>query len=167
MRPFARRFKLILVGLGIFFLACLTINYIDFKKINNHRSLLNIIEQREEQFIQTNFIEGSNRDDLLEDAFEIIPKNTTSKALMGDENIKIKKHYVAFDGGGFGSVNTGLIKCNENLEVEVVGEPTSNVNISFFHMSLPGLPQSKEPYSMVFTMESEVCFVIFEKIRFK
>jgi hypothetical protein len=83
-----------------------------------------------------------------------LPNNETSG--------EAKRRLLAYDGGGFGSVSTGLLKCSKSLEVEVTGllERLTRADFSFFHMKAPvkeSIPATiKKPhYTMVFTMESE------------
>lgn len=77
------------------------------------------------------------------------------------------KRFLAYDGGGFDESNSKLIKCANNIEVELTSS-YENADFSFFHMSLIQLDKlavkvNKKVYTMVYTLESEVnTFEIFE-----
>jgi hypothetical protein len=118
-----------------------------------------------------------NEDDNLEDDEEltgiinvkkndsvVILGNSEENPLKSDEK-KVKKRYLAYDGGGFGSVNAGVIKCaSSGLEVEITSSKNrmDEFDISFFHMNAPTAHIARtntsktKNYIMVYTMESEV-----------
>lgn len=73
-----------------------------------------------------------------------------------------KTRYLAFDGSGYGSVNTEIVRCGASgLEVEVTSsnDKWNSADIFYFHMSAPKtrpMPNNPSSYVMVYTMESEV-----------
>jgi len=69
---------------------------------------------------------------------------------------------MAYDGGGFGSVNSGLVKCHMDIlsEVEVTRD-RNNANLVYFNMGLPSgylnkVGSKQRQYAMVYGMESEI-----------
>lgn len=84
-----------------------------------------------------------------------------TKTLADQSNVENgKTRYLAFDGGGFGSVNREIVRCQNGLEVEVTDshDRWNQVDFFYFHMAAPKIRPSANGYVMVYTMESEVNF---------
>lgn len=173
MKLFFRNSKWILFGLVLFFMGFLTINYINIRtpqtrdlvdeKLEHLDDSNKLVDENGKQnkelikLIQTNKITESIRENEVK---------KTSKVQRKSENSSInkkQKRFVAYDGGGFGSVNSGVTKCADGAEIEVIGSGNriAETDILYFHMGLPHnymtLPNTdaKRHYSMVFAMESE------------
>lgn len=137
-----RRSKILFTGLVIFSLCYFSLNYVNIV----NRSAI-----------------PSTKDALVQ-KFERKMKKTVvllSKQLKVDESNSEKKRYFAHDGGGFGSINSGVTQCpRENVEVEVLKSNSfTNADILYYNMNLPGKMGSndkKRQYTMVYGMESEV-----------
>lgn len=88
-----------------------------------------------------------------------IASNQNNSVLVIQDDKRKKKRYLAFDGGGLGSVNTGVVRCESSgLEVEITSsqERWKEADIFYFHMSAPNQRPNPNGYVMVYTMESEV-----------
>ncbi|RNA02006.1 glycosyltransferase family 10 [Brachionus plicatilis] len=71
--------------------------------------------------------------------------------------------FVAYDGGGFGTIDQPLVNCSNNLEVKITDtiEDINSIDIFYFHMNAPekikyAKGSKKRQSFMVYTMESEV-----------
>lgn len=97
-----------------------------------------------------------------------IAANQNNSVLVIEDDKRKKKRYLAFDGGGLGSVNTGVVRCESSgLEVEITSsqERWNEADIFYFHMSAPNQRPNSNGYVMVYTMESEVLIMSF--LRFQ
>ncbi|CAF0777289.1 unnamed protein product [Brachionus calyciflorus] len=148
MRIFDKKLKLILFGFCMFFLGYFSLNFADLVHINNRKRLIEIKP-----------FEASSELNSFE-KFEIyIPKeNLTTKVIS-----KKVTRYIAYDSGGFGSINQGIVHCSDDLEVQITdsAEQIKNADFLYFHMNAPdklkyAQNQDKKQYIMVYTMESEV-----------
>lgn len=131
-----KRSKFIIFGLIIFFLCYFTLNYVNIK----NRPTLN--DLKEQLLIEKNNKAESNK-------INVEYRNSETK------------RYFAHDGGGFGTINSGLTKCpRDNVEVEVLNSNgIKNADISYFNMNVPGKLteyNQKRHYVMVYGLESEV-----------
>jgi hypothetical protein len=152
------------------------LNYIDSLGINTSS------DNKNSEFLK--LVENSKRndDDKSNDSYRIInavkAKNTSTKidklniitvTILPSKTIQqttstlanAKKRYIAYDGGGFGTSNDGLIQCSNEIEIQVSagGDDMSKYDIAYFHMNAPPTQlenKNKKTYKMVFTMESEV-----------
>ena len=179
MRIFSKKSKLIVVGFVVFLACYLTLNYIDSYDsagyVDYRIKLFNLAEQQHDPNHRHHHHNHEHNVNLNK------PKPTTTAVI---ENIPIinllnetndkqvetrpKRRFLAYDGGGFGSVNARVVQCGQNIEVEITGsrERLKQTDFSYFHMNAPGLRLSelkstaqdgkKEQYVMVYTMESEV-----------
>jgi hypothetical protein len=114
------------------------VNKVSHSIISNEQQLNN-----ERQYFKLNKILDSIRE---KNASEVLKLST--------------KRFLAYDGGGFDQSNSQLIKCANNIEVEITTS-YENADFSFFHMSLIQLDKlsvkaNKKVYTMVYTLESEV-----------
>jgi hypothetical protein len=77
------------------------------------------------------------------------------------------RRFLAYDGGGFGTVSSHVTKCANNIEIEITAssERLKDTDFSYFHMNAPSSRLSaasprnnktRRHYVMVYTMESEV-----------
>jgi hypothetical protein len=112
----------------------------------------------------------------LENKLDIVPEIKEEKIIINSKEDEVKhtnlfqtkeeeeekkeskiKRFIAYDGGGFGSVNSGITKCSDSIEVEVIGSGNriAEADILYFHMGLPhnyielGGPNKKRHYTMV------------------
>lgn len=103
--------------------------------------------------------------------------NQNNSVLVIQDDKRKKKRYLAFDGGGLGSVNTGVVRCESSgLEVEITNsqERWNEADIFYFHMSAPNQRPNPNGYVMVYTMESEVLlftiliniFALFHQLKY-
>lgn len=143
-----RKYKLVFIGLAIFLSCYVTINYVNYKNFNSLAQIELALHDNQKQqpnpIVQLNPIE----------------------ALPVQQNQQTR--FKAYDGGGFGSVNSGLVNCpsDPTVQVEVVTSPNNPKNIPdlfYYNMNLPENHISKltvdlkhRQYSMVYGMESEV-----------
>lgn len=159
MRIPSRKLKLLLFGFLMFFLGYFTVNFVHsgnyvtpFAHQNRPQPPLQFVEL-------TNKLLLANE---VEEKKETVPANVNNN----EKEVRKKRRYLAYDGGGFGSVNRDIIKCSSGDEVEVTdaGDKFKDVDIFYFHMSLPKettffhdkSARDKPNYYMVYTMESEV-----------
>jgi len=158
-----RKFKLIFLGLAICLSGYLTINYVNFKNVSSLSQI--------ELALQDN---SNNANDNRPAEVAIHPINP----LQIEQQQKQQQHrqkselepgdavrrLIAFDGGGFGSVNSGVVKCqiDSKSEVEITSSSSAkNVDLLYYNMNVPEgsrslLSGTKRQYTMVYGMESEV-----------
>jgi hypothetical protein len=133
--------KIFILGITSCFVAYLALNY--FGKVK--RNVISNDHQFKEE--HTNF--KSNM--ILK---SIKHKNASTELKSST------KRFLAFDGGGFEQSISNIIKCSNNIEIELTTS-YENADFSFFHMSLIQLDKidakaNKKIYTMVYTLESEV-----------
>lgn len=142
-----RKSKLIFLGFTLFFFGYFTINYVALRKEKALAKIVSAIE--EPQHLKQKLSDHSSK--------EVIKSSTDLK-----ETNSVKKRFYAYDGGGFGSINSGITTClRDNNEVEVINRSLKKVDIVYFGVSVPRdvdeIKSSDRPkYSMVFALESEV-----------
>lgn len=151
MKLFFRNSKWIVIGLFLFFMGYFIINNIDSKstQLNSDatdlENKLDIVPEIKEEKIIVN-----SREDEI--------KHTNSFKTKEEEKKESKiNRFIAYDGGGFGSVNSGITKCSDSIEVEVIGSGNriAEADILYFHMGLPhnyielGGSNKKRHYTMV------------------
>lgn len=170
MKLFFRNSKWIVFGLMIFFMGFFSINYVDFKanQLNSNTNFDNINPEKvnNDDKLEPNELKRDKSLDVVHNELidMIPPPKEMAEKKEAPKNIDngVKRRFIAYDGGGFGSVNSGVTKCSDSIEIEVVGSGTrmSEADMNYFHM---GLPQNfassntgfKRHYSMVYAMESE------------
>lgn len=176
MRLFNRRSKFVIFGILLFFTGFLLLNYIDSlgiktNTINRNSQILELVENSKRiddknnnsnKIVHAIKTDNSTKVDKLNIiTVTILPSKTVQQATSTLENAK--KKYLAYDGGGFGNSNDGLIQCSNDIEIQVSGSSSddmSKYDIAYFHMNAPPAKfenkNNKKTYKMVFTMESEV-----------
>jgi len=145
-----------------------SINYVDFKanQLNNYAlNEKNSINNNNDDKLDPNELKKDKSLDVVHnELIEMIPANKEKipKPVAVNDSKETKQRFIAYDGGGFGSVNSGVTKCSDSIEIEVVGSNhrISEADIHYFHMGLPhnsasSNTDSKRHYSMVYAMESE------------
>ena len=139
MMRLMRKSKLIFLGFTIFFFGYCTINYVALRKARA------IVDEAEHEKTKQ------------------IAKYTEIVKVKSEPNsIKTEmKRYYAYDGGGFGSINRGVVTClRDNNEVEIVNSDLAKVDIVYFGVSVPNSVEEirkgdRPQYSMVYALESE------------
>jgi hypothetical protein len=150
MRHITRKIKFILISICLCFLSYIGIQYKfsaktsfeEYDSTNKRFPINKIVSQNE---LRNSFLNNNEQSKIL----------TTTK----EENKNT--FFKAFDGGGFGAVNLGTIKCSNDVSIEIVNKNLGESNFSYFHMSAPppnsNISKKDKPhYIMVYTMESEV-----------
>lgn len=144
-----------------------SINYVDFKANQLNSDVLNDrnpSNNNDEKLDPNELKKDKSLDVVHSELIEMIPatKETTEKPFAKNDDKEEKRRFIAYDGGGFGSVNSGVTKCSDSIEIEVVGSGNriSEADIHYFHMGLPHNAASSNTgpnrhYSMVYAMESE------------
>lgn len=170
MRILGRRTKLVVFGFLMFLLGYFTVNtnfplIIADKpppKTQNIRPVAINSEQHEiEAPLLIDKIDETDKKPIDKDE---IAANQNNSVLVIEDDKRKKKRYLAFDGGGLGSVNTGVVRCESSgLEVEITSsqERWNEADIFYFHMSAPNQRPNPNGYVMVYTMESEVQMMSF------
>lgn len=115
MKLFFRNSKWILFGLMIFFMGFFSINYVDFKanQLNNYAlNEKNSINNNNDDKLDPNELKKDKSLDVVHnELIEMIPANKEKipKPVAVNDSKETKQRFIAYDGGGFGSVNSGML----------------------------------------------------------
>lgn len=147
MKILNKNFKLFLFGFFMFFLGYYCLNFVDLVHLRN-RTL----------FENSNRLIKLNLNDLkIKNVQNRRPNSSAFAKTM------TPTRYLAYDGGGFSSIDTTLLKCSNEIEISITDniDNLNSIDIFYFHMNAPEKIKytkslKKKQYFMVYTMESEV-----------
>ena len=125
MKLIFRNSKWILFGLMIFFMGFFSINYVDFKANQLNSDVLNDrnpSNNNDEKLDPNELKKDKSLDVVHSELIEMIPatKETTEKPFAKNDDKEEKRRFIAYDGGGFGSVNSGILFYYHFIEYDIL-----------------------------------------------
>lgn len=135
MRLINKKFRFILFGFLLCFFGYLSINYVDTNRFTKSRRLL--LDDKNADNNENNHANKINHIHVhkpYKSYLKVTEPDYQNNSLV--ENNDKPRRFLAYDGGGFGSINSGITECGDDIEIELTNQ-LMEADFSYFHMNAP------------------------------